>query len=159
MICNFFFNKNIPIKEMDDDKILVGSNAFFKNMEGFKSKDKDYLALVENPTDFKDRKEVRLRGIDYFYYRLDTPKNMIDATLRYGDPMLIVKFLVPKVIKTLNLTVEDLERLEPLVEKLDEEHQYQKVIYDSYIKSRSFALTEETLEKAYESYRASRNMQ
>ena len=39
-------------------KILVGSNAFFKDFKGFKSKDKDYLVFIDNPEDFKIRKEI-----------------------------------------------------------------------------------------------------
>lgn len=47
--------KSIKIKRMK--KILVGSNAFFKD---FKSKDKDYLIFIDNPEDFKIRKEICL---------------------------------------------------------------------------------------------------
>ena len=41
-------------------KILVGSNAFFKDIKDFKSKDKDYLIFIDNPEDFKIRKEICL---------------------------------------------------------------------------------------------------
>ena len=50
-------------------KILMDINAFFKNVKGFKSKDKDYLIFIDNPEDFKIRKEICLRGTDMFYYK------------------------------------------------------------------------------------------
>lgn len=34
------------------DYILVGSNAFFKDKKDFKSKDRDYILLTENPDGF-----------------------------------------------------------------------------------------------------------
>ena len=64
--------KSIKIKRMK--KILVGSNAFFKD---FKSKDKDYLIFIDNQEDFKIRKEICLRGTDIFYYKRLSPKKLM----------------------------------------------------------------------------------
>ena len=138
-------------------EILVGSNAFFKGIKEFHSKDKDYLILVDEPTDFKIRKEICLRGIDKFYYKKDIPQNMMQTTLSLNDPMLIGKFLVKEVAHEIGLSPQDILILEPLLEKLDEQHQYQKIIFKYIIENNSFELTDEQLKEAYQSYLESRN--
>lgn len=137
-------------------EILVGSNAFFKDMPDFRSKDRDYLILVDEPTDFKVRKEVNLRGVDRFYYKRCTVREMVDYVLEKGDALLVGKFLVPDVAMELNVTVEDILPLEPLLGKLDEEHQYQRIIFDAIRENDSFDLTDEQRNAAYECYKNSR---
>lgn len=137
-------------------EILVGSNAFFKKIKEFRSKDRDYLVLVDNPTDFKIRKEICLRGIDRFYYKKDTPQNMVNTVLELNDAMLIGKFLVKEVANEIGLSVTDILPLEPLFDKLDKEHQYQKIIFKYIIENNSFELTDEQINEAYQSYKESR---
>ena len=146
--------KSIKIKRMK--KILVGSNAFFKNVKGFKSKDKDYLVFIDNPVDFKIRKEIYLRGIDMFYYKRLSPFEMINYTLETNNPLLIGKFLVPEVAEELKLSVTDILPLEPMLSKLDEQHQYQVIIFNHIKNNNSFILTEEQLDEAYQSYISTR---
>ena len=146
--------KSIKIKRMK--KILVGSNAFFKNVKDFKSKDKDYLIFIDNPEDFKIRKEICLRGTDIFYYKRLSPIEMINYTLETNDPLLIGKFLVPEVAEELKLSVSDILPLEPMLSKLDEQHQYQVIIFNHIKNNNSFILTEEQLEEAYQFYISSR---
>ena len=62
-------------------RISVGSRAFFSGMEGFKSKDYDYLELVENPTTFKWRREQSLRGTCTFQFKKEPPADMVRRTL------------------------------------------------------------------------------
>lgn len=133
-------------------KFLVGSNAFFKNIKSFKSKDKDYLILTDNPTGFKFQKEVCLRGIDSFYYKNDSPQNLIKRTLEINDPMLVGKFLVPEVAKAIDLSIDDLKLLDNLIHKVDNKHKYQIIIYESILQNNSFDLTEEQIMKAYDCY-------
>ena len=137
-------------------KILVGSNAFFKDFKGFKSKDKDYLVFIDNPVDFKIRKEIYLRGIDMFYYKRLSPIEMINYTLETNNPLLIGKFLVPEVAEELKLSVTDILPLEPMLSKLDEQHQYQVIIFNHIKNNNSFILTEEQLEEAYQFYISAR---
>ena len=68
--------ENAKIKVMNK-KILVGSRAFFDGCEGFRSKDRDYLELVENPTGFKWRREQSLRGVCTFSYKLEPVADMV----------------------------------------------------------------------------------
>ena len=146
--------KSIKIKRMK--KILVGSNAFFKDFKDFKSKDKDYLVFIDNPVDFKIRKEIYLRGIDMFYYKRLSPIEMINYTLESNDPLLIGKFLVPEVAEELKLSVTDILPLEPMLSKLDERHQYQVIIFNHIKNNNSFILTEDQLDEAYQFYISTR---
>ena len=41
--------------------MLVGSNVFFKDIEGFKSKDTDILELVDNPANFKYCRQFKFK--------------------------------------------------------------------------------------------------
>ena len=137
-------------------KILVGSNAFFKDVKDFKSKNKDYLIFVDNPQDFKIRKEISLRGTDMFYYKRLSPSEMINYTLESNDPLLIGKFIVPEVAEELKLSVSDILPLEPMLSKLDEQHQYQVVIFNHIKNNNSFTLTNEQLDEAYQVYLSTR---
>lgn len=137
-------------------QILVGSRAFFSGIEGFKSKDTDFLVLVENPTDFQWRREQSLRGICMFHYKKETPAQMVQRTLDNGDPLLIGKFLVPEVAQTIGATVDDILPLEALLPKLDDRHQYEAVIFNAYKQNGSFTLTKKQLKEAYQTYRQAR---
>lgn len=98
--------ENAKIKVMNK-KILVGSRAFFDGCEGFRSKDRDYLELVENPTGFKWRREQSLRGVCTFSYKLEPVADMVRRTLESGDALLVGKFLVSEVAETIGATVAE----------------------------------------------------
>ena len=89
-------------------RILVGSRAFFSGMDGFRSKDHDYLELVENPTAFKWRREQSLRGVCTFQFKKEPPADMVRRTLDCGDALLVGKFLVPEVAQAIGATVVDI---------------------------------------------------
>lgn len=137
-------------------EIIVGSNAFFKNIQDYKSKDKDYLILVDEPKDFKIRKEICMRGIDRFYYKKDTAKNMIQQAIDTNDAMVVGKFLIKEVAEEIGLLPQDIILLKPLIEKVDEKHQYQKIIFNAIIENDSFDLTETQLNEAFEEYKKTR---
>jgi hypothetical protein len=40
------------------------------------------------------------------------------------------------------LTIADLKQLQPLIDALDQKHQYEAIIYNSYLKNKAFVLTE-----------------
>lgn len=139
------------------DKIEVGSNAFFKGMEDFRSKDRDFLVLVDNPVGFNFRKETSLRGVDTFEYKNMSADEFITKTLEYKDALSVGKFLVKDFATAIGLKVSQLKKLSPLVEKLDEKHQYEKIIFDAIVKSGSWDLTDEVRTQAFESYKESRD--
>jgi hypothetical protein len=132
--------------------MLVGSNVFFKNIEGFNSKDTDILELVDNPTDFKYLRQFRFIDKCVFQWRNMPVDEFIDAELLMNVPMSVCKFLCPEFIKLKGLTIEQLKRLQPLVDKMDEKHMYLKTIYDFYIANNDFTLTEQQLNDAYKMY-------
>lgn len=67
--------------------------------------------------------------------------------------MQLGKFLIPTFIEAIGFTIEDLKKLQPLADNLDDKHKYEKVIYDSYIQNNDFILTDEQLQKAYLEYK------
>ena len=72
--------------------------------------------------------------------------------------MVVGKFLVPEFCTAIGFTIEDLPKLAPLVERLDDKHMYEKVIYESYLENHAFELTIEQRDRAYSMYRESRNL-
>ena len=132
--------------------MLVGSNVFFKDIEGFNSKDIDILELVDNPTDFKYLRQFRFKDKCVFQWRNMPVDEFIDAELLMNVPMSICKFLCPEFIKLKGVTIEHLKRLRPLVDNMDEKHMYLKTIYDFYIANNDFTLTDEQLNEAYNIY-------
>lgn len=137
-------------------KILVGSRAFFSGIEGFDSKDSDYLILANNQQGFNWRREQTLRGVDVFEYKKDTPSEMVAKTLQVGDPLLIGKFLVPEFANAIGATVTDILPLEALLPKLDAKHKYEAVIFKAIKANNSFQLNEEQMQAAYAAYTAAR---
>jgi hypothetical protein len=67
--------------------------------------------------------------------------------------ILLGKFLVPDFAKEIDLTIEDLKCLSHLLEKLDEKHTYEKIIFNSYLENGDFYLTDEQRNRAYEEYK------
>lgn len=132
--------------------MLVGSNVFFKDIEGFTSKDTDILEFVDNPTDFKNVRQFKFQDKCVFQWRKMSINELIDITLSRNFPMEIGKFLVPEFIELFNLSINDLKRLEPIVAKLDDKHKYEEVIYNSYIENNDFYLTTKQLKNAHETY-------
>ena len=137
-------------------QILVGSRAFFSGIEGFKSKDTNFLVLVDNPAGFRWRREQSLRGICMFHYKQETPAQMIQRTIDNGDPLLAGKFLVPEVAQAIGATVDDILPLEPLIARPDDRHRYEAVIFNAYKRNGTFTLTEQQLQDAYASYCSAR---
>lgn len=139
------------------NKFLVGSTYFFNKIDGFSSKDIDYLELVDNPTNFKYSYQLTGRGKCYFKWRRISPEEFVEITLKYKTPMLVGKFLVPEFNEEIGFTIEHLKMLQPLIDNMDEKHLYEKIIYNSYIENDAFYLTNEQLMMAYKEYIKYRN--
>lgn len=138
---------------------MVGSRAFFGDMEGFRSKDTDYLLLTDSPEGFQWRHEQSLRGECTFCYKAETPQQMVQKTLECGDALLVGKFLVAEVAEAIGATVEDILPLEPLLDALDDKHKYVATIFRAVKENGTFALTEEQRTEAYNAYKAARQPQ
>jgi hypothetical protein len=88
--------------------------------------------------------------------RHSSKEEYIDWALKSSIGMVVGKFLVPEFCAKIGFTIEDLPKVAPLLEKLDDKHVYEKIIYNSYIENGSFTLTDEQRDRAYESYRNGR---
>lgn len=132
--------------------MIVGSNVFFKNIAGFKSKDIDILELVDKPTNFTYCRQFKFPNKCVFQWPRLTPQEFIDITLNRNVPMELGKFLVPEFIQEIGFTIEDLKQLQSLVDALDDKHKYEEVIYNYYLNNNDFYLTKDQLNAAYEIY-------
>lgn len=86
-----------------------------------------------------------------------TPEEFIEYELKSDLPMELGKFLVPEVCGYLGFTIRHLEKLRPLVERLDARHSYEKIIFDSYIENGDFTLTNAQRASAFFEYKRARN--
>ena len=140
---------------------IVGSNAFFKGMDGFVPQDNDRLILVDDASEcgipFSTHSEMRLKGNCYFFYRRLPKDEMIDNCIKSKDPIVVGKFFVPSVARDLGLTIDDLKRLEDTVTSLDKAHKYEEVIFRSYLENGDFVLTDKQREEAFRIYNNSRH--
>lgn len=89
--------------------------------------------------------------------QIGLPKKIyIDLALQ--NPLKIGKFLVPEFNEYINFTINDLKVFEDSIDKLDDRHKYQKIIYDAYIENNSFTITDQQIEKAYQEYKKYREL-
>lgn len=138
-------------------KILVGSCYFFSQYSNFQSKDIDELEIIDT-TEFQQMKQISGQGRCRFILKRHNNKNeYIDWALQSYAGMVIGKFLIPEFCEEIGLTISDLPKLAPLLDKLDDKHQYERIIYESYLENQAFYLTEAQRDQAYASYCASRN--
>jgi hypothetical protein len=138
-------------------KFTIGSQYFFSCYQDFKSKDLDELELVET-TDFQFMRQLTGRGKCLFQLkRQPNTEDYISYALS-DMPMSVGKFLVPEFCETINFGIEDLHKVQSLIDSLDPKHKYEQIIFESYLENGSFYLTEEQRLKAYKSYKEARNL-
>ena len=137
----------------------VGSRAFFEGMPGFTPKDTDVLIIEDEPEIYKT--SLQLRKMDgtrcIFKWRHMTADEFIAHTETTRLAMELGKFLVPAVAKYLGITADHLRRLEPVAERLDEKHAYERIILRAYIENGGFFMTADQRAEAYESYKEARH--
>ena len=61
--------------------MLIGSKYFFKDIEGFSSKDIDYLELIENPSSFNISYQLSGKGKCIFKWKKMSAKEFIQISL------------------------------------------------------------------------------
>lgn len=144
---------------------LVGSGVFFNGLKGYSSKDEDYLHVCNPYPKIKcnnlflhifPENTKNGKGRDEIFMRKMTKEEYITTSLECKEYLRLGKYIVPEFIDYLGFTINDLKKLAPLFKRLDDKHQYEKIIADAYIKNKSFTLTEEQRLKAYKSYCESR---
>jgi len=141
-----------PIK-----KFTIGSSVFFKDyFTEYVEKDQDELQIMDtflpktNVLNLKDGKK------DVFFWRNMDKEGFITDTLSSNLPMRAGKFLVKEFTDYLGFTIDDLKRLGPMFERMDERHTYEKIIYESYVQNGDFYLTDEQRLRAFNEYKKRR---
>lgn len=136
-------------------KILVGSKAFFSNYKDFNPHDNDYVLFENNPILYKTFAHIRGKSEDVFAYKIMSKEEFIEYELKHckDAKMAIGKLLVPELAKYMNLTIEDLKKFKFAIDEIGEKHNYEKIIYNSYIKNNDFILTQEQRDLAYQEYK------
>jgi hypothetical protein len=138
------------------NKYLMGSKYFFSCYDDFTSKDIDEIQIIET-NEFNQVRQITGQGKCLFQLRKHPSKEgYINWALQSQIGMVIGKFLIPEFNEAIGFTVEDLPRLKVLIDKLDDKHKYEEIIFNSYLKNGSFTLTDEQRERAYKSYKQSR---
>lgn len=136
--------------------MIIGSNAFFLQYSDFKPTDIDELEIIDT-NQFTQVRQLTGKGKCLFQMRRhDSKQEYIDWALRGRLGMVVGKFLVPEFCEAIGFTIEDLPQMKPLIDKLDEKHKYEEIIYNSYLQNGSFTLTQEQRDAAYASYKAAR---
>lgn len=138
------------------NKFLMGSQYFFSCYDDFNSKDIDEIQIIET-NEFQHMRQITGQGRCLFQLKKYSSKEeYIDYALQSQLGMVIGKFLIPEFCEVIGFTVEDLPRLKVLINRLDDKHRYEEIIFDSYIDNGSFTLTDEQRARAYKSYKESR---
>ena len=138
------------------NKILIGSQYFFSCYPDFRGKDIDELELIDT-NQFKYTRQLTGCGKCLFQLNKNSSKEEhIEWALRAKAGMVVGKFLVPEFCEAIGFTIEELPRLRELLDRLDDKHRYEEIIFDSYIENNEFALTDEQRARAYASYKESR---
>lgn len=141
---------------MEQKQYLTGSRAFFDGMEGFTPHDTDIVDF--NPTMHHAMSQINNEaGVTVFRFKMDKAEDIIDFFLQWPNPSSqLCCLLVHDIAKRVGMTVDDLPRLQPLIDALDKRHKYLADIYDAYVKKGSFKLYKYQREKAFKTYLAAR---
>ena len=135
---------------------LGGSGYFFSEYPDYVVHDYDKLVLVEGlPAPVL---KMRRGNDDVIFVRKASPEEMLSQCLDPKVPaMRAGKFLIPEFNEKIGFTIEHLKRLEPVFNRMDEKHKYEKIIFDAYIKNNSFTLTDAQRDTAYQEYKKYRD--
>lgn len=138
------------------NKYLMGSAYFFSCYDDFRGKDIDEIQIIET-NEFSQVRQITGQGKCLFQLKKHPSKeDYIDWALKSNIGMVVGKFLIPEFCEAIGFTIEDLPRMSELIDKLDDKHKYEEIIYNSYLENGSFTLTDEQRERAYISYTESR---
>lgn len=148
-------------QEKPKQRFKVGSRAFFSDYADFESPDSDEVEFEENPKLYRFFMQFRKKDGSkcLFKWRRMSADDFVEYSLNKSNlPMEIGKFLVPEIADYLGFTIEHLRKLSPVVDRLDEKHRYEKVIYDAYLENGAFYLTDAQRRKAYYEYARNRGI-
>ena len=136
-------------------KILIGSSVFFKEYSDFNPHDIDYVLFEDHPQLYKIFAHINTKSEDVFAYKQMSKDEFLEYELEHCKKakMAVGKLLVPELVKYMNITIDDLKKFKFAIDEIQEKHNYEKIIYDAYIKNNDFILTQEQRDKAYQEYK------
>lgn len=140
-------------------KIITGSRAFFEGMDGFSPHDTDAIQIVnEQDVNFLFRRQMydHTDGCDTFYCVRQPKEQYLRWAARFASGSTLGQFLTPDFCQEFGITVEDLEQLRPMTERIDKRHKYLAIIYEAYMKNGSMTMTDEQRHAAFEEYKRER---
>ena len=135
---------------------IIGSQPFFNCYEDYKMHDMDKLCIMSHGLNGNNSFLMKRDGNDYILYPNLSKEEFVEGDLKGKDSIKIGKYLIPEFAEYIGFTIDDLKKLKPLIEGLDDKHKYEKVIYEAYISNNSFTLTDEQRNAAYEEYKRAR---
>lgn len=151
-----------------DDMLLVGSDYFFHNCEGYVPHDYDYIILIDKANssykpsfDSKDTLHIyssHTKCDKTFYYRYEKQDFINDIVNGIVPKYFLNKFLVPEVNEAIGFEFSELHALNYLFDELDDKHKYLKIIYDSYIENDEYYLSDSQRELAFNEYKKYRDI-
>ena len=130
--------------------INIGSQIFFSSFDDYNSKDIDILHIIDYPIFGETIQVMRKDNKDEFLMYNFGKDKLIELT---KDPIQVGKFLVPEFAEYIGLHIQDLQKLKSILNKIDDKHLYQKLIYKYYLINNDFVLTEEKLNEDYKIYK------
>ena len=131
----------------------IGSSAFFSGVEGYNEKNSDTLLIERDPVGFKTWRESSGQSGVIAEWKEMGKDEFVEATLSFGKPELAGKFLIPEFAEWLQMTIDDLKKLDVLFSKMEGKQAYLKKIYDCYMENGKFELGEEQKKDAYSIYK------
>ena len=147
---------------MELKRFVIGSKVFFDKYEDFNPVDTDILIIETDNSKLYDAypqtsywdEENRIHTVVWANISKEELFNYHLYDCYAGR--YIQKFLCPEYVKYFNITIDELKSLHRLIDILDYEHTYVKIIYDAYIANNDFVLTDEQLDAAYAEYKRTR---
>lgn len=138
---------------MENKKILVGSNAFFKELPGFKPHDIDYIIIkysnnTNNFTHYIQNKTC------YFVYEIQSKDKLIEYVINSKNNLNVCGLISPGLITELQLSIDDLRQDGIILKffRLNKKWKYAKYIHRCYLENNKLELTKEQLLNAYKLY-------
>lgn len=138
-------------------KILIGSKYFFSSYPTFVAKDTDTIEVIETDSFNHFRHIASDTECVFQLKKQKSYEDYINWDIAFNVPMAAGKYLVPEFCAEIGFPFEALIKIKPMIDKLDSRHEYEKIIFESYLKNGSFTLTDEQRALAYLLYRISRD--
>ena len=135
-------------------KMKIGSSSFFEKFDDYKSKDIDWICIVDSLPNNEKVLNAKIKTDDIFFYPVNMSKDdFIKQVFDDKVPMKVGKFIVPEFIEYIGFTISELKQFNKFFNELDDKHKYEKIIYNAYLENNKFELSEDQLNKAYLEYK------